>query len=162
MEVFLWHQADPVKHLVFHFLNLAPQLCKREKAFLVAVYPHRRIRVDCEISTEHGLPVGRRPRSVPKVLQVACPSSLHRKLALKKRVDLVCVPSNQRGQGKSPVAGSPGAGLDTPQIILHFGRSINTSIVSKDIPSVGWAGDSVGVKHSRANETQFSNFSYLW
>lgn len=157
MEVFLWHQADPVKHLVFHFLNLAPQLCKREKAFLVVLNPHRRIRVDCKISTEHGLPVGRSPCSVPKVLQVTCLGSLHKKLALKK-FDLVCVPSNQTGQGKSPVAGSPGAGLDTSLTILRFGRSINES---KTIPRVGWAGDSVGIKHSPANETQFSNCSYL-
>ena len=58
------------------------------------------------------------------------------------------------------MAGSPGAGLDTPLIILCFGRSINTIIVCKNMPNVGWAGDSVGIKKtSPANEAQFSNFN---
>lgn len=57
------------------------------------------------------------------------------------------------------MAGSPGAGLDTPLIILCFGRSINTIIMCKNMPSVGWVGDSVGIKNSPANEAQFSNFN---
>lgn len=57
------------------------------------------------------------------------------------------------------MAGSPGAGLDTPLIILCFGRSINTIIMCKNMPSVGWVRDSVGIKNSPANEAQFSNFN---
>lgn len=58
------------------------------------------------------------------------------------------------------MAGSPVAGLDTPLIILCFRRSINT-IMYKNMPSEGWAGDSARIKSSPATEAWFSNFKCL-
>lgn len=49
-----------LKHLVFHFLNLDPQLCKWEKAFLLVSFPHRKIQVGCKTSKEHESPVDSR------------------------------------------------------------------------------------------------------
>lgn len=59
------------------------------------------------------------------------------------------------------MAGSLGAGLDTPLIILCFRRTINTTIIYKNMPSAGWVGDSARIKNSPATEAWFSNFKCL-
>lgn len=102
-------------------------------------FPHRRIQVDCGSSEEQEMPpVSRNPCSVSKSSH-HMPELPAQTVAHEEVMWFSLSAPKLDSAEQSPMAGSPGARLGTPLIILCFGRSKNTSIMCKTRPRYdGW------------------------